>query len=66
MNEIQKLRARTGLSQSKFAKKFEININTLQAWEINNSKPNKCIIHMITRILDLEEKYEQKEGQQTK
>ena len=66
MNEIQKLRARTGLSQSKFAKKFHINYNTLQAWEVNKNPTPDSILFMVATILDYEDKYGQIEPSNTK
>ena len=33
MNDIKQLRQRTGLSQSKFAQKYNISVRTLQQWE---------------------------------
>ncbi len=55
MNKIQKLRKRTGLSQSQFAKKFNIPVRTLQNWEIDKSVSPEYIPSMLERILNLEE-----------
>lgn len=57
---IKELRAKTGLSQSKFAARFNIPVRTLQGWEMGRSKTPVYIIFMIERILELEEKINQK------
>lgn len=55
---IKELRERTGLSQRKFAEKFDIPLKTIQTWEFGASEPRPYIISMIVRILDFEDKYE--------
>lgn len=52
---IRDIRDRTGLSQSKFAAKFGIPVNTIQTWEAGNSEPRPYILFMMSRILELEE-----------
>jgi putative transcriptional regulator len=47
MNEIQELRAQSGLSQSKFAAKLGIPVRTIQNWEIGHSSPPSYVINMI-------------------
>lgn len=54
MNAIQNLRAKTGLSQSQFAKKFHINVRTLQRWEQGQTLAPDYVLWMISRILELE------------
>lgn len=53
---IKELREQTGLSQSKFAQKFHLNIKTLQAWEQNIRNCPEWTLWMIQRILELEER----------
>jgi len=54
MADIQDVRKRMGLSQSQFAKKFDIKLKTLQHWELHHEAP-KHIVTMAKRILELEE-----------
>lgn len=49
------IRARTGLSQKNFAKKFEIPVHTLQEWEQGYRNPSEYVLKMMDYILDLEE-----------
>lgn len=51
---VKELRASTGLSQSQFAKKFEIPVYTLQNWERGKATPPPYIPKMIEKILTLE------------
>ena len=60
MNKVQELRAKTGLSQSKFAKYFGIPTHTLQLWEQEVRKPTLYMVDMMERILILEHKIESK------
>ena len=53
---IKQLREKTNLSQSKFAKKFHINVRTLQRWEQGQTPTPDYVVFMIGRILELEEK----------
>lgn len=55
--EIQKLRIKTGLSQSKFAEKFGIPKATLQDWEHKRRNP-RYIVNLINEILEKEEQLE--------
>jgi transcriptional regulator with XRE-family HTH domain len=55
MLAIKELRAQTGLSQSKFANKFNIKVKTLQCWELGKHNTPPHIISMIERILYLEQ-----------
>ena len=52
--KIKELRARTGLSQSQFAKKVGIPLCTLQNWERDRTTPPPYIPEMIEKILTLE------------
>ena len=49
MNKIKKLRNMTGLSQSEFAKKYNISVRTLQQWEQNISNPLEIVINLIEK-----------------
>lgn len=51
---IKELRASTGLSQSKFAEKFNIPVRTIQCWEIGQRKPAPYIPDLLATILRLE------------
>ena len=51
---ILELRRQTGLSQSQFAKKFHIQLKTLQSWEQGWRNTPECILYMVQRILELE------------
>ncbi len=53
-DRIKELRKKTGLSQSKFAAKFEIPVRTLQQWEQGISAPPEYLIRMMAYIMELE------------
>ena len=57
-DRIKELRKKTGLSQSKFATKFEIPVRTLQQWEQGISAPPEYLVRMMAYIMLLEEKEE--------
>ena len=52
---IKEIRALTGLSQAKFAKKYNISVRTLQGWEAGRTPPEHTIT-MLERLVkeDLE------------
>lgn len=52
MNEIQELRAQSGLSQSKFAARLGIPVRTIQNWEIGHASPPGYVINMIRTQLE--------------
>ncbi len=52
---ILELRQKTGLSQSQFAKRFHLNVRTVQTWEQGTRKTPDYIIWLITRVIELEE-----------
>ena len=54
-DRIKELRKETGLSQSKFAARFEIPVRTLQQWEQGQSAPPEYVVRMMAYILKLEE-----------
>lgn len=51
---IKELRSETGLSQKKFADKFEIPVASLQNWETGRTAPPPYVLFMIKSILSLE------------
>jgi len=55
MNEIQKIRKKTGLSQSKFAEHFGIPVRTIQKWEIGQATPPHYVIQMMKRLILFEQ-----------
>ena len=55
---IKELRKKTDLSQSQFAKKFHLNIRTLQTWEQNTRPTPEHVIYLISSILKYEKEKE--------
>lgn len=53
-NSIASLREQTGLSQSRFARKFHLEVSTLQKWEQGINRTPEYVIHMISTILGYE------------
>lgn len=61
---IKEIRALTGLSQKKFAEKYELNYRTLQNWEGGTNRPPKGFEKLLLRaVIDDQEKEAQSEGQ---
>ena len=54
---VKELRLKTGLSQSQFAKIFNIPIGVLQHWEIGYRKPRPYVVEMMEKILRYENIY---------
>jgi putative transcriptional regulator len=52
---ILELRQKTGLSQSKFANRFHLNVRTVQQWEQGTRKAPDYVIWLIARVIELEE-----------
>lgn len=52
--QIKELRNKTKLSQTQFAKRFNIPVATLRDWEQGRRKPPDYVIEMINKILNLE------------
>lgn len=48
---IKELRSLTGLSQSKFAKKYDLNIWTLQEWEQGRTRTPECVLFLLERLI---------------
>lgn len=55
MMTVKELRAKTGLSQSRFADRFGIPIRSVQHWEQGRQDPPPYVVSMIERIIELEE-----------
>lgn len=53
---ILELRTKLRLSQSQFAKKFHLNVRTVQTWEQGTRKTPDYITWLINRIIELEER----------
>ncbi len=51
MPDVKEIRAKTGLSQTEFAKKLHISFKTLQNWEQGRRKPTGPAITLM-RLLD--------------
>lgn len=52
--KIKELRARTGLSQVKFAQHFNIPLCTVTNWEQSLTAPPAYVVAMIERLVDLD------------
>lgn len=48
---VKELRKKTGLSQSKFAEKYKINLWTLKNWEQGKGEPLQAVVHLLTRVI---------------
>ena len=55
---VKELRSTTGLSQSQFAKKYNIKLQTLQSWEAERRNPPDYSLKMLEKIVkeDLEKR----------
>lgn len=51
---IRELRNQMGLSQSNFAKYFNVSVANVQHWEQGISSPPEYVPYMMGRILELE------------
>ena len=49
--EVRELRLQTGLSQSKFAKMFDVPVSTLKDWEQERRNPPAYVVNMMRTIL---------------
>ena len=66
MNTIKALREKTGLSQRKFAGKFNIPVANLQSWEQGVNRPLDYVVFMIQTILEQEKKIGELENERKK
>lgn len=51
---IKELRQQTGLTQTAFAKYFEIPLRTVQDWEAGKRKPNEYLVKLMQYKLEKE------------
>lgn len=51
---LRELREESGMSQAEFSKRYGIPLRTYQSWETGERKPAPYIVHMITRLVQLE------------
>lgn len=48
---IKELREMTGLSQGKFAEKYEIPVGTIRHWEIGQREPPAYVMKLLERCV---------------
>jgi putative transcriptional regulator len=48
--DVKAIRAKSGLSQSQFARRFGFSIRTLQDWELSRSQPPSAVRAYLTVI----------------
>jgi putative transcriptional regulator len=48
--DVRAIRARSGLSQSEFARQYGFNVRTLQEWELGGAKPQGAVRAYLTVI----------------
>jgi len=53
-DKLKELRAKTKLSQVKFANHFNIPIHTYECWEMGIRKPPIYIVEMIEKLINYE------------
>lgn len=51
---IREIRQAAGLSQARFAAKYEIPLRTIENWESGSRKPPEYVIKMIERLEEIE------------
>lgn len=49
-NLVKTTRAKTGLTQKEFAEQFELNLRTLQEWELGRKKLSQAVISLMRII----------------
>jgi len=54
MRTIQELRARSNLSQAKFAEMYHIKLGTLQKWEQGFHKPSEYVLYSLSRLVNID------------
>jgi putative transcriptional regulator len=50
--DVKAIRAKSGLSQSEFARRYGLNVRTLQEWELGRTEPPSAIRAYLT-VIDL-------------
>ena len=53
-DKLKQMRSNTGLTQAKFAAKFNIPVSTYEQWEMGMRTPPRYVVNMIETILDYE------------
>ena len=53
-DKLKQMRSNTGLTQAKFAAKFNIPVSTYEQWEMGMRTPPRYVVDMIATILDYE------------
>ncbi len=51
MRLIKEMRLATGMSQSQFAKKYNIPVSTLRKWEQGESRPPAYVVELISNAI---------------
>lgn len=51
---IKEIRSLTGLSQAKFASRFEIPKRTIESWEAGERTPPEYVTKMLERIVEID------------
>jgi putative transcriptional regulator len=59
---VKELREQTGLSQSEFAAKYDLNLRSLQNWEQGVSMPPRYVVTLLSRVVGLDYKIEESES----
>jgi len=54
MGTIKELRARSGLSQAKFAELYHFKVDTLRKWEYRINKTPEHVLYMLSRLVDID------------
>lgn len=52
MNQIKEIRARTGLSQAKFAEKYGMSRRAVEDWERGVRTPAPWIVALLERVVE--------------
>ena len=50
-NEVKRIRALTGLSQARFAEKYDIPKRTLEKWEQGENNPPAYLVKLLERAV---------------
>lgn len=52
--KVKEIRALTGLSQTKFAERYNIPRSTIRAWELGARKPPQWVLEMVEKIVRMD------------
>jgi len=53
-DQIKAMRLRSGLSQERFGKKYQIPKRSIQNWESGISEPSAYVLYLLTRVIDMD------------